>query len=142
MKQAISNEDLMCYLDDEMPADERKEFEEHLKLSTELQRKLAIYQALRTDLRNSNFYLANYQRSVWDQVRSKVTKRLGWILLIVGWIILTAYGVYFFLADPEESSWEKWGAGLLWAGVLALLISVIRERYKESKTDPYKDVLR
>ena len=51
-------------------------------------------------------------------------------------------GHTFFLADPEESGWEKWGGGLLWAGVLALLISVVRERYKESKTDPYKDVLR
>ena len=142
MKKAISNEDLMRYLDDEMRADERKELEEHLRHSTELQRKLTIHQALRTDLRNSNFYPANYRRSAWDQVGAKLTKRIGWILLIVGWIILTAYGAYFFLADPEESSWEKWGAGLLWVGVLALLISVVRERYKESKTDPYKDVLR
>jgi|TARA_B100001750_G_scaffold222549_1_gene212041 hypothetical protein len=69
-------------------------------------------------------------------------KRIGWVLLIVGWITVTVYGAYFFLADPEESGWEKWGGGLLWAGVLALLISVVRERYKESKTDPYKDVLR
>ena len=77
---------------------------------------------------------------MWDQVNAKVTKRAGWILLIVGWIILTAYGAYAFLTDLEVDGWEKWGAVLLWAGVLALFATVIWERYKESGNDPYKDV--
>ena len=79
---------------------------------------------------------------MWDQVNAKVTKRAGWILLIVGWIILTAFGAYAFFTDFEVDNWEKWGAGLLWAGILALLASVIWERYKESGNDPYKDVQR
>ena len=79
---------------------------------------------------------------MWDQVNAKVTKRVGWISLIVGWIILTAYGAYAFFGDLKVDSWEKWGAGLFWAGILALLASVIWERYKESGNDPYKDVQR
>ena len=67
-------------------------------------------------------------------------KRAGWILLIVGWIILTAFGAYAFFTDFEVDNWEKWGAGLLWAGILALLATVIGARYKESGNDPYKDV--
>ena len=67
-------------------------------------------------------------------------KRAGWILLIVGWIILTAFGAYAFFTDFEVDNWEKWGAGLLWAGLLALLATVIWARYKESGNDPYKDV--
>ena len=77
---------------------------------------------------------------MWDQVNAKVTKRAGWILLIVGWIILTAFGAYAFFTDFEVDNWEKWGAGLLWAGLLALLATVIWARYKESGNDPYKDV--
>ena len=69
-------------------------------------------------------------------------QRISWISLIVGFIILTTYGAYVFLTDLEVDSWEKWGAGLLWAGILALLASVIWERYKESRNDPYKDVQR
>ena len=79
---------------------------------------------------------------MWDQVNAKVTKRAGWILLIVGWIILTAFGAYAFLTDFEVDNWEKWGAGLLWAGILTLFTTVIWERYKESGNDPYKDVQR
>ena len=56
--------------------------------------------------------------------------------------MLTADGAYAFLTDLEVTGWEKWGAGLLWAGILALLATVIWERYKESGNDPYKDVQR
>ena len=72
----------------------------------------------------------------------KMTKQVGWISLIVGFIMLTAYGAYAFLTALEVTGWEKWGAGLLWAGILALLATVIWERYKESGNDPYKDVQR
>ena len=58
-------------------------------------------------------------------------QRISWISLIVGFIILTTYGAYVFLTDLEVDSWEKWGAGLLWAGILALLATVIWARYKE-----------
>ena len=56
--------------------------------------------------------------------------------------MLTAYGAYAFVTDLEVTGGEKWGAGLLWAGILVLLASVIWERYKESGNDPYKDVQR
>ena len=69
-----------------------------------------------------------------------MTKQVGWISLIIGFIILTAFGAYTFFTDFEVESWEKWGAGLLWAGILALLTSVIWERYKESRNDPYRDI--
>jgi hypothetical protein len=142
MKKPISKEELMRYLDGEMRSDEYDEFNEQLESSTELQRELAIFRSLRADVQDLKFYPVNYQRSVWDQVNAKVTKRVGWISLIVGWTILTAYGTYAFFTDFEVDSWEKWGAGLLWAGILALLASVIWERYKESRNDPYKDVQR
>ena len=69
-------------------------------------------------------------------------KGIGWISLIVGFIILTTYGAYVFLTDLEVDGWEKWGAGLLWAGLLALLATVIWARYKESGNDPYREVQR
>lgn len=142
MKKPISKEDLMRYLDGEMPPDECDEFNEQLKHSTELQRELAIYKTLRADFQDSTFYPVNYTRSVWDQVNAKVTRRVGWILLIVASIILTTGGAYVFFTDLGESNWEKWGTAMLWIGLLTLLASVIWDRYKESRNDPYKDVQR
>ena len=69
-----------------------------------------------------------------------MTNRVGWVSLIVGFIILITYGAYAFLTDLEVGGWEKWGTVLLWVGILLLLATVIWERYKESGNDPYKDV--
>ena len=71
-----------------------------------------------------------------------MTKRVGWMLFIAGWAVLAGYGAYAFVTDTGESAWAKWGTAALWIGILALLASVIWERYKESRNDPYKDVQR
>ena len=75
-------------------------------------------------------------------MNAKVTKRVGWMLFIAGWTVLAVFGAYAFVTDPKESNWAKWGTAALWIGVLALLASVIWERHKESRNDPYKDVQR
>ena len=76
------------------------------------------------------------------QVNAKVIKLFSWTLFIAGWTVLAGYGAYAFVTDPEESNWTRWGTAALWIGLLALLISMIWERYKESRDDPYKDVQR
>ena len=81
-------------------------------------------------------------RFVWDQVNAKVTKCVGWILFIAGWTVVVAYGAYAFATDPGESNWEVWATAALSVGIIVLLASVIWERYKESRDDPYKDVQR
>ena len=39
-----------------------------------------------------------------DQVNVKMTKQVGWISLIIGFIILTAFGAYAFFTDFEVES--------------------------------------
>ena len=81
-------------------------------------------------------------RFVWDQVNAKVMKRVGWMLFIAGWTVVVAYGAYAFATDPRESNWVVWATAALSVGIFILLASVIWERYKESRDDPYKDVQR
>ena len=66
-------------------------------------------------------------------------KNLGIDLLIGGWIVLTAYGVYKGVLESESFIFSV-SVSVLWIGILILLISAIRQRYKESKSDPYNDV--
>jgi len=75
-------------------------------------------------------------------VNAKVTKCVGWMLFIAGWTVVVAYGAYAFATDPRESNWVVWATAAMSVGILALLASVIWERYKESRDDPYKDVQR
>ena len=66
-------------------------------------------------------------------------KNLGIVALISGWLLLTAFGIYRGILE-SESLVLTISILVLWIGILILLVSAIRQRYKESEDDPYKDV--
>ena len=66
-------------------------------------------------------------------------KNLGIVALISGWLLLTAFGIYRGILESESLVFTI-SILVLWMGILTLLVSAIRQRYKESKDDPYKDV--
>lgn len=66
-------------------------------------------------------------------------KNIGLVLLLGGWIALTLYGVYRGVLETELVVF-KISISVIWVGFLILLISALRQRFKESKKDPYKDV--
>ena len=66
-------------------------------------------------------------------------KNLGIVALISGWLLLTAFGIYRGILESESLVFTI-SILVLWLGILILLVSAIRQRYKESKDDPYNDV--
>ena len=66
-------------------------------------------------------------------------KNLGIVSLISGWLLLTAFGIYRGILESESLVFTI-SILVLWMGILILLVSTIRQRYKEFKDDPYKDV--
>ena len=66
-------------------------------------------------------------------------KNLGIVALISGWLLLTTFGIYRGILESESLVFTI-SILVLWMGILILLVSAIRQRYKESKDDPYKDV--
>jgi hypothetical protein len=141
MTEPVSKEELMRYLDGEMPPEQRVRLDAELERSTELKRELAIFRAMRTDFQGLSFDPGTYHKSVWDQVNASVTRPIGWILITVGVIVWTAYGAYVFTTSPANP-WEKLATGAIVIGILTLLASVIWDRYREWGTDPYKGVHR
>lgn len=141
MAARITSEDLMRYLDGELSPDERERVETELAGSTELQREVAIYRALKADFQELSFHPATYHRSVWDQVNTRVTRPIGWMLILTGVVVWMIYGAYVFAASPVDP-WEKLATGAVAIGILMLFASVIWERYREWDKDPYKDVYR
>lgn len=141
MAPHISSEDLMRYLDGEMPPEERARFDAELSASTELQRELAIFRALKADFQELSFHPAEYRGSIWDRVNDRVTRPIGWILVAVGATVWMSYGAYVFATSPSDP-WQKLATGAVAIGILMLLASVIWERYREWQSDPYRDVQR
>jgi hypothetical protein len=137
----ITTEDLMRYLDGESSPEEQARVERGLASSTELQRELAMYRELKSDMQDLRFRTGTPRDSVWDQVNSRLNRPVGWILVIVGVVIWMSYGSWVF-ATSTASPWEKLGTGAVAIGMLMLLASVIWERIRDLETDPYRNVQR
>jgi anti-sigma factor RsiW len=137
----VTPDDLMRYLDGELTPEERTRVDGALAGSTELQREVAIYRALKADFQELSFHPAVRYTSVWDRVNARVTRPIGWLLVIAGTLAWLSYGVYVFATSPSDP-WEKLATGAVAIGILILFASVIWERYQEWLRDPYRDVHR
>ena len=136
----ITNEDLMRYLDGEMPPDQRERMEQALASSTELRREVAIYRAMHLDLASLP-ELPRNRGSVWQAVNRSLTRPMGWSLLVGGFVLWAGYGAWVFATSPANPV-EKLAVGALAAGFLVLLASTVLERIQEWRHDPYRNIER
>jgi anti-sigma factor RsiW len=136
-------ETLMRYLDGELSPTERTALEERLEGSTELQRELAIYRALQEDFAQLTFRDPGGRRapSVWMAVNRRLTRPVAWLLVATGLTAWFAHAVYTYLNSPAPS-WEKLATSAVVIGILLLFATVIHDRVREWRTDPYREVER
>ena len=128
----------MRYLDGEAAPDERSRIEEALASSTELQRDVALFGAMKRDLRSMTLPL-DHDQSVWALVHRRITRPLGWVLVVAGFAAWTVYGSYLYFVSAIDP-WEKLVTSAIGGGILLLFSTVIYERYREWLVDPYRDV--
>ena len=136
----VSPEDLMRFLDGELPPGERRRVEEALETSTELGREMALFRAMKEDLHGLSFSPMQ-PGDIWSRVNRRLTQPVGWTLLAVGVAAWTLYGAYVFATTPGILV-EKLATAAVVIGVLLLLASVIWEQYQAWLADPYRDVHR
>ena len=62
------------------------------------------------------------------------------MLLGAGLLAIVGYGAYHFIVDNAVSVSERTAVAVTVVGLIALLLSVLRQRLNERKGDKYKDV--
>lgn len=140
MRHELDHAELMRYIDGELTMQESARVEAHLAICTECSREVAIFRALKTEMRGLASE-APSASSVWVGVRRRVVRPLGWFFLISGAVAWIAMALYAFLTAPG-AFWEKLAAGSIWIGLILLLLMVGMERYQDWKTDPYREIER
>ncbi len=136
----ISHDELMRYLDGELAPDRAREVANALETSTELRREYVIFRQMKADLQTMGASMET-RRTVWDSVNRRLTRPVGWVLFLVGAVIWVAYGVYAYLTGGE-ALWEKLATSAVVVGLVMLLISALMDRWRDLKTDPYKEIQR
>ena len=135
-----SHEELMRFLDGEAAPEERVAVESLLEESSELRRELALYQAIKDGFRDMTFVPFG-EESAWDRIRKRVSAPVGWVLTGSGLAAWIGYGLWVAFKSPAGMI-VKLATGGVVIGILVLLASVIWDRCKEYRTDPYRHVHR
>lgn len=131
-------EQLGAYLDGELAPEERTGIELHLRDCTECSRELTIMQQLGGAMRTLSE--RNGPRSVWDGVHRRITRPIGWILLVAGFLLWSGLALVAWLRAELTLEWLA-GTGI-GVGLALLLIGVAYEQYRDWKETRYKDVQR
>lgn len=127
------------YLDDELSAEQRAEVERRLgeddAFREEFDKMKRIVSAA------SGLHVEDPPEEVWDTfldgVYNRVERRTGWLVFIVGLVLLTAFGVYRFIVEPWGPALVKVLIATVVIGLAVLFISVLRQRLHAAKTDRY-----
>jgi len=132
----------MRLLDSELSPEEKNRYEEHVKSCDDCRRELkeiGRIVGLTNDLRlkppDEEFW-ARY----WDNLYHRLERGTGFLLLVAGIVVLSAFAIYEAVTSPEFFTVKGLSIAVALLGLIVVFLSVARERYHESKSDPYKGV--
>lgn len=139
---------LMGYLDSELTELETQRIEQHLEGCADCAKELEEFRRLKEVTQNMRVLTPDARSwdEYWSHVYNRLERRIGWILMSIGAILILSYGVYSlaarFLLRSDVPIIIRFGIVAFVVGFCTLLISVLRERIFMSRTDKYERIKR
>lgn len=141
IKELISS-----YHDGELGNREKKMLEEHLEQCAECRREFEEMGKFEEVM--GKMQLKKPQKEMWEvywnTVYNRLERGLGWILLLIGGMIILFFGGYKaverIIQDSSTPLLLKVGILTVLGGVVVLLVSLLREQLFVHKRERYKEV--
>lgn len=134
---------LMTYIDDEMDRAQRTAFEKRLGDNPQLAAEAAQYREL-MDMTHSMAVIEpteHEMRRFWSRFYNRAEWRLGWVLFLVGLLVLLGEGIYLLLTS--DTGWHIKAAAIsTLVGMVVLLWNTVRLKIRTSRFDRYRGVMR
>ncbi len=143
IKELISS-----YHDNELSEDQEKMIEEHIQLCEECRRELEEMGRFEEVMQKMGLKQPPKEmwQVYWTSVYNRLERRIGWILLSIGAIIILFFGGYKaiegIIEDPTTPLILKIGILAALGGLVILLVSIGRERIFVRKRERYKEVVK
>jgi len=139
---------MMAALDDELAGGEREELDRLLAEDPELRGEWDRLHEVK-EVTNT-MSLRRPPEETWEQyfgsVYNQLERGFAWILLSMGAIVLTGWGLWVGLEElwgtTDVPMYVKIAIYATLLGLAVLLVSVIREKLYVRRTDPYKEIQR
>jgi predicted anti-sigma-YlaC factor YlaD len=136
--------DGMRLLDGEMSEEEKAEYQSHVGACQDCRVELAslgrvveLTDELKLRTPDDEFW-----EGYWESIYRRSERSVGFFLLITGIMAVLLYGIVRAVTSPGFLSYEGISVTVILVGLVVIFMSVARERYHESKNDPYKGVKR
>lgn len=130
------------YLDGELTQGDRQRVEIHLDACPQCRKTYEEMAGLREAVGNLSF--GEMSPDEWNRIMNDVVVRssrgFGWVLGVVGLLLLAGYAAYTFSVDRHIPALVKTGVVGMAVGTVLLFVSVLRQRLISRRTDKYKDV--
>jgi len=134
------------YHDGELDQEQRRQVERHLGECRECRREFEEMSRFEEVMTKMAFRKPKKEtwEVYWASVYNRLERRIGWILLSIGGMILLFFGGYKavegIIQDPSTPLLLKVGLLALLGGVVVLLVSLLREQVFVYKKERYKEV--
>ena len=139
---------MMGYLDEELSAEQIRQFEEHLAACKQCSSQLQEFRQLKaiTDQMTLIEPEDRLWQQYWDGIYNRAERSIGWIIFSVAAILLIIYGgfkaIEDLITDPTVGLLLKIAMLALLLGLAILFVSVLRERIFFWSKDRYRNVRR
>lgn len=135
-------ERLSGYIDGELTQQQRQQVELHCAACAQCRKDLEDLRELRERIAGAALSPigADQWRENMNDSSVASSRSVGWILFIIGTVLMGLVMVFGILMDDGVPVGMKFILFAIYGGLAALLYSVLRQRLKERKTDKYKDV--
>jgi hypothetical protein len=139
---------IMAYLDQELSAEESSEIERKLAEDPQYQKYYRQLQKLKEVTGAMKFKILPdmYWDEYWQHIYNRLERGVSWILISLGAIIVLSFALWTavadLLADHNLNPFLKFGMLILILGLVALFISILREKLMVRRVDKYKEVER
>ena len=137
---------ISSYYDNELDEKQKEKIEKHLEECPECRKEFEEMRKFEEVM--SKMKLKKPSKEVWQvywsSVYNRLERQIGWILLSIGAMILIFFGGYKavegIIQNPNTPLFLKIGILSLMAGVIVLLVSLLREQLFTRKRERYKEV--
>lgn len=137
---------ISAYFDGELTPAQKRELEQHLQACPECRQEFEEMNSFESLMTKVSLPQPSEEvwTMYWASVYNRLERRIGWILLSLGSIILLFFGAYHLveelIKDPNLPLLMKIGILSFLGGVVILLVSFLRERLFLRKRERYKEV--
>lgn len=135
---------LMGLMDNELSPEELSELNEHMIRCSNCRQEYEELSRTCSKIDHVSFKEPTDEilGDIWKHPYSRFTRNSALLLILGGWLLLMGFAAYQFSTHGSLKTIPGVASAAMIIGFVILLFSVLRERLKTHKVDPYKEVER